>query len=111
MTTQETRRSTRVLRPEEERPLGDVGPRLRAGLGTWLKSPATTRTRTNSPNTAMVCRVPWNASCHTTALSPPNTVLIVSMTAEMMIAAVMGMLAMRLRMRPIDTNCMPVIAQ
>ena len=40
MTTQEARRSTRVLRPEEERPLGDVGPRLRAGLGSWLKSPA-----------------------------------------------------------------------
>ena len=40
MTMQETRRSTRVVRPEEERPLGDVGSRLRAGIGNWLKSPA-----------------------------------------------------------------------
>lgn len=40
MTTQESRRTTRVLRPEEDRPLGDVGARLRAGVGSWLKSPA-----------------------------------------------------------------------
>lgn len=40
MTMQETRRSTRVVRPEEENPLGDVGSRLRAGVGNWLKSPA-----------------------------------------------------------------------
>ena len=29
-----------VVRPEEEQPLGNVGTRLRDGVGSWLKSPA-----------------------------------------------------------------------
>ena len=41
MTTQETRkRSTAVVRPDEERPLGDIGARVRAGVSTWMRSPA-----------------------------------------------------------------------
>ncbi|EWS81256.1 peptidoglycan glycosyltransferase FtsW [Brachybacterium phenoliresistens] len=41
MTTQETRkRSTAVVRPDEERPLGDIGARVRAGVAAWTRSPA-----------------------------------------------------------------------
>lgn len=34
------RRSTGVVRPDEAQPLGNIGGRLRNGLGNWLKSPA-----------------------------------------------------------------------
>lgn len=41
MTMQDSRRSTRVVRPEEEQqPLGDISGRVRSGLGSWLRSPA-----------------------------------------------------------------------
>ncbi|MFC0675488.1 peptidoglycan glycosyltransferase FtsW [Brachybacterium hainanense] len=41
MTSQESRRrSTHVVRPEEDKPLGDVGARVRSGVAEWLKSPA-----------------------------------------------------------------------
>ena len=44
MTTEDsrrdTRRSTRVVRPDEEQPLGNIGGRVREGVGGWLKSPA-----------------------------------------------------------------------
>ena len=36
----DARRSTRVVRPDEEQPLGNIGDRLRDGLGNWLRSPA-----------------------------------------------------------------------
>ncbi|PWH06791.1 cell division protein FtsW [Brachybacterium endophyticum] len=40
MTTQQTpRRAPAVVRPDEERPLGDVGGRVRNGLGDWGRSP------------------------------------------------------------------------
>ena len=40
MTMQESRRSTRVVRPDEEQPLGSIGSRVKEGVGSWLKSPA-----------------------------------------------------------------------
>ncbi|WP_114855858.1 putative lipid II flippase FtsW [Brachybacterium sp. YJGR34] len=33
-------RSTDVLRPDEDQPLGNIGDRVRNGVGSWLKSPA-----------------------------------------------------------------------
>jgi cell division protein FtsW len=40
MTTQQTpRRAPAVVRPDEDRPLGDVGGRVRSGLGDWGRSP------------------------------------------------------------------------
>ena len=33
-------RTAGVVRPDEEQPLGNVGTRIRDGVGTWLKSPA-----------------------------------------------------------------------
>ena len=40
MTMQESRRSTRVVRPDEDKPLGSIGSRVKDGVGSWLKSPA-----------------------------------------------------------------------
>ena len=40
MTMQESRRSTDVVRPDEEHPLGNIGGRVRGGVGDWLRSPA-----------------------------------------------------------------------
>ncbi|MGP5385119.1 putative lipid II flippase FtsW [Brachybacterium tyrofermentans] len=44
MTIEETRRdprrSTGVVRPDEDHPLGSIGSRMREGVGSWLKSPA-----------------------------------------------------------------------
>src|SRR5699024_10448701 len=34
------RRSTGVVRPDEDQPLGNIGGRVRDGLGNWLRSPA-----------------------------------------------------------------------
>lgn len=39
-TRRDTRRSTGVVRPDEEQPLGSIGSRMRDGVGSWLKSPA-----------------------------------------------------------------------
>ena len=33
-------RTAGVVRPDEEQPLGNVGTRIRDGVGGWLKSPA-----------------------------------------------------------------------
>jgi hypothetical protein len=33
-------RSTSVVRPDEEQPLGNISGRVREGVGTWLRSPA-----------------------------------------------------------------------
>jgi cell division protein FtsW len=41
MTTQDTpRRAPKVVRPDEEQPLGDVGGRLRNGMSSWWRSPS-----------------------------------------------------------------------
>ncbi|MEE1618794.1 putative lipid II flippase FtsW [Brachybacterium sp. J153] len=41
MTMEETRRrSTDVVRPDEEQPLGNISGRVRDGVGSWLRSPA-----------------------------------------------------------------------
>lgn len=34
------RRSTTVVRPDEEQPLGEMGPRMRRGIGAWMAAPA-----------------------------------------------------------------------
>lgn len=34
------RRSTGVVRPDEDQPLGNIGSRVRDGVGSWLRSPA-----------------------------------------------------------------------
>ena len=34
------RRSATVVRPDEDHPLGNIGGRMREGLGSWLRSPA-----------------------------------------------------------------------
>ncbi|GAA1315481.1 putative lipid II flippase FtsW [Brachybacterium tyrofermentans] len=39
-TRRDTRRSTGVVRPDEDQPLGSIGSRMRDGVGSWLKSPA-----------------------------------------------------------------------
>jgi cell division protein FtsW len=39
-TRRETRRSTGVVRPDEDQPLGNIGSRVKDGVGSWLKSPA-----------------------------------------------------------------------
>lgn len=36
----DSRRSTGVVRPDEDQPLGNIGGRVRDGLGNWLRSPA-----------------------------------------------------------------------
>lgn len=44
MTIEDTRRgprrSTDVVRPEDDQPLGNIGSRVRDGVGSWLRSPA-----------------------------------------------------------------------
>jgi cell division protein FtsW len=44
MTTEDTRRDARrtagVVRPDEDQPLGNIGGRVRDGIGSWLRSPA-----------------------------------------------------------------------
>lgn len=40
MTGPETRRSTSVVRPDEDGPLEEMGPRMRQGLGAWMAAPA-----------------------------------------------------------------------
>ncbi|MDN5687909.1 MAG: putative lipid II flippase FtsW [Brachybacterium sp.] len=44
MTIEETRRdgrrSTGVVRPDEDQPLGNISSRMREGVGSWLRSPA-----------------------------------------------------------------------
>ncbi|MGP9682605.1 MULTISPECIES: putative lipid II flippase FtsW [unclassified Brachybacterium] len=39
-TRRDTRRSTGVVRPDEDQPLGSISSRMRDGVGSWLKSPA-----------------------------------------------------------------------
>ncbi|WP_394214497.1 putative lipid II flippase FtsW [Brachybacterium vulturis] len=39
-TRRDARRSAEVVRPDEEHPLGNIGGRVRLGVGSWLKSPA-----------------------------------------------------------------------